>query len=38
MYYVKKYNSSEELMTLPNLKKWAIVFVNDRCVVNIEIV
>lgn len=33
---LQKYKCSEELMKLPNLKKWAIVFVNDRCVVNIE--
>ncbi|SHI15042.1 AAA family ATPase [Clostridium magnum] len=34
---LKKYKCSEELMGLPNLKKWALVFVNDSCVVNSEI-
>ncbi|KZL88608.1 ATP-binding protein [Clostridium magnum] len=34
---LQKYKASQELMGLPNLKKWALVFVNDSCVVNIEI-
>ncbi|WP_423230842.1 AAA family ATPase [Clostridium carboxidivorans] len=34
---IEKYKCSEELMGLPNLKKWAIIFVNDKCVVNLEI-
>jgi hypothetical protein len=34
---LKKYKASQELMGLPNLKKWALVFVNDSCVVNSEI-
>ncbi len=34
---LQKYKCSEELMGLPNLKKWVIVFVNDVCVVNNEI-
>ncbi len=34
---LKNYNNSEELKHIPNLKKWAIVFVNDKAVVNIEI-
>jgi hypothetical protein len=32
-----KYSDSEELKSIPNLKKWAVVFVNDKCVVNKEI-
>ena len=34
---LEKYSSSEELMSLPNLKKWALVFVNDKCAINIEL-
>ncbi|WP_342590195.1 AAA family ATPase [Clostridium muellerianum] len=34
---LKQYSKSEELSSLPNLKKWALVFVNDKCVVNMEI-
>lgn len=34
---LQKYKVSQELMGLPNLKKWALVFVNDSCVVNSEI-
>lgn len=34
---LQKYNTSDELKSLPNLKKWAIVFVNDRCVGNLEV-
>lgn len=33
---LQKYIESEELKGLPKLKKWALVFVNDKCVVNIE--
>lgn len=31
---LKEYNKSEELRNLSNLRKWAIVFVNDKCVAN----
>lgn len=34
---LNKYQSSRELCEIPNLKKWALVFVNDKCVVNEEI-
>jgi len=34
---IMKYNSSDELQNLTNLKKWVVVFVVDKCVVNIEI-
>lgn len=34
---LEKYKASQELMGLPNLKKWVLVFVNDSCVVNSEI-
>ncbi|MCI7443580.1 MAG: ATP-binding protein [Clostridium sp.] len=34
---LKKYNTSEELKNIINLKKWAIIFVNDKCVANIEV-
>lgn len=34
---LNKYKYSEELVALQNLKKWAVVFVNDKCVVNIEV-
>lgn len=31
---LNKYTKSRELYLLPNLKKWALIFVNDKCVVN----
>jgi hypothetical protein len=34
---LEKYKYSEELMNFPNFKKWAIVFVNDRCVRNMSV-
>ena len=34
---LKKYDKSEELKNMKNLKKWAIVFVNDKCYANVEI-
>lgn len=34
---LNKYNSSQELLELPNLKKWCLVFVNHRCMVNVEV-
>jgi len=34
---INKYKTSEELMNLPNLKKWVLVFVKDKCVINLEI-
>ena len=34
---LNKYKSSQELMKVKNLKKWAIVFVNDKCVINEEV-
>ncbi|NSW92786.1 MAG: AAA family ATPase [Firmicutes bacterium] len=34
---IMKYRNSHELQTLPELKKWVIVFVADKCVVNMEI-
>lgn len=34
---LNKYKTSHELMKVKNLKKWAIVFVNDKCVVNEEV-
>ena len=34
---LKKYNTSEELKNIINLKKWAIIFINDKCVANIEL-
>ena len=34
---LRKYNTSEELKDIQNLKKWAIIFVNDKCVANIEV-
>lgn len=34
---LNKYTNSEELLSLKNLKKWAIVFVHDKCVVNREL-
>jgi hypothetical protein len=33
-----KYQTSSELKNLPQLKKWVLVFVGDKCVVNTEIV
>lgn len=36
MEQLKKYNKSEELNAIANLKKWVIVFVNDKAVVNME--
>ncbi|MEF9960637.1 MAG: AAA family ATPase [Niameybacter sp.] len=34
---LEKYRSVPELMKIPNLKKWAIVFVGESCVVNQEV-
>jgi len=34
---INKYKTSEELMNLPNLKKWVLVFVKDKCVINLEV-
>lgn len=34
---LEKYKTSPELSSISNLKKWAIVFVNDKCVKNFEI-
>ena len=34
---LKKYDKSEELKNMKNLKKWAIVFVNDKCYENVEV-
>lgn len=34
---LKTYLQSEELRKIPQLKKWALVFVNDKCVVNMEL-
>jgi len=34
---IRKYHSSSELQSLSKLKKWVIVFVADRCVVNMDI-
>ncbi|GAA0178949.1 ATP-binding protein [Clostridium sediminicola] len=34
---LQKYKNSYELNNIENLKKWAIVFVGDKCVVNKEI-
>lgn len=36
MNQLAKYSQSDELIELPNLKKWVLVFVNDKCVVNEE--
>ncbi|NSW92525.1 MAG: AAA family ATPase [Firmicutes bacterium] len=38
MEQIMKYKSSDELQNLPRLKKWVIVFVADKCVVNMEII
>lgn len=35
---LNKYKTSEELKKISNLKKWAIIFVNDKCVINAEII
>ena len=35
--YIKKYKLSKELSEIKNLKRWAIVFVNDKCYANEEI-
>ncbi|MGL5087055.1 MAG: AAA family ATPase, partial [Clostridium sp.] len=34
---LRKYETSDELKKIKNLKKWAIVFVGNECVANIEI-
>lgn len=34
---IEKYQTSNELIKIKNLKKWVIVFVGDKCVVNKEI-
>ena len=34
---LKKYTTSKEHKNIINLKKWAIIFVNDKCVANIEL-
>jgi ribosome-associated translation inhibitor RaiA len=34
---INKYKKSQELLNLLNLKKWVLVFVCDKCVVNVEI-
>ena len=33
---IKNYEKSQELRNLPNLKKWILVFVKDKCVRNIN--
>jgi hypothetical protein len=33
---ILRYNTSDELKNLTNLKKWVIVFAGDKCVANIE--
>lgn len=35
---LNKYKTSKELKKISNLKKWAIIFVNDKCVINAEII
>jgi hypothetical protein len=35
---ISNYSKSEELRNLPNLKKWVLVFLKDKCVRNLEIV
>jgi len=35
---IMKYHTSGELQKLPQLKKWALVFAGDKCVVNNEII
>lgn len=34
---MKRYISSPELSTIPNLKKWVLVFSGDKCVRNEEV-
>lgn len=34
---INEYVKSDELKSIKNLKKWALVFVNDKCIVNEEI-
>ncbi|KYH35573.1 putative AAA-ATPase [Clostridium tepidiprofundi DSM 19306] len=34
---INRYKKSAELSTLPNLKKWVLVFVKDKCVINEEV-
>lgn len=34
---INKYKNSQELSSYENLKKWVLVFVCDKCVVNLEI-
>jgi hypothetical protein len=34
---ILRYNTSNELKSISNLKKWVIVFAGDKCVVNVEI-
>lgn len=33
-----KYTSSSELKSIPNLKKWVLIFAGDKCVVNEELI
>jgi hypothetical protein len=37
IFQIAEYSTSVELMSLPNLKKWVIVFVGDTCMVNMEV-
>jgi hypothetical protein len=32
-----KYTQSAELMSLPGLKKWVLVFAGEKCIVNEEV-
>lgn len=34
---LNKYKLSEELKNIKNLKKWAVIFVNDKCLANVEV-
>lgn len=34
---INKYKTSQELLSFPQLKKWVLVFVKDKCVVNLEV-
>lgn len=34
---INNYKTSEELLAFTELKKWVLVFVKDKCVVNLEI-
>lgn len=34
---INKYKTSQELIEYPEIKKWVLVFVKDRCVVNLEV-